>query len=264
MCLATDNILSLLGEFKPVTLEQMESVKLMNRIDTKFLANREQLLQILKSAQADYLAQEIDGKRIATYDTLYYDTADLQMYLRHHDRQLKRQKIRIRRYVDSNLMFLEVKNKTNTGRTKKKRRELQLSDFPLHLQEEVHKTAELEQFFAKRSSFPPESLLPQERTQFQRITLVNKEYTERLTIDINLVWTNVRNGNSTTYDNLVVIELKQDGMIDSHMKHILRDLRIMPCKMSKYCMGVALTTPDIKKNRFNVKKRKIEKIVGLR
>ena len=61
--------------------------------------------------------QEIDGQRLTAYDTLYYDTLDLQMYLRHHDRQLRRQKIRVRTYVDSQLTFLEVKNKSNKGRT---------------------------------------------------------------------------------------------------------------------------------------------------
>ena len=99
----------------------MESVKLMNRIDTKYAVPLAVLPDILEAAKTDYFAQEIDGKRIATYDTIYYDTDTLDMYIRHHDRQLVRQKIRIRQYVDSNLTFLEIKRKNNKGRTKKKR-----------------------------------------------------------------------------------------------------------------------------------------------
>ena len=87
----------------------MESVKLMNRIDTKYTVPMSVLPAILQAAQEDYYAQEIDGKRIATYDTMYYDTATLDMYIRHHDRQLTRQKIRVRQYVDSDLTFLEIK-----------------------------------------------------------------------------------------------------------------------------------------------------------
>ena len=99
----------------------MESVKLMNRIDTKYTVPMSILPSILEAAKEDYFAQEIDGKRIATYDTMYYDTEDMDMYIRHHDRQLVRQKIRVRQYVDSNLTFLEIKRKNNKGRTKKKR-----------------------------------------------------------------------------------------------------------------------------------------------
>ena len=79
--------------FEPITLAQMESVKLMNRIDTKYAVSMAVLPAILEAAQADYYAQEIDGKRIATYDTMYYDTDSLDMYIRHHDRQL------VRKYV---------------------------------------------------------------------------------------------------------------------------------------------------------------------
>ena len=112
---------NIIRSFEPISLAQMESVKLMNRIDTKFAVPMTVLPAILEAVQADYYAQEIDGKRIATYDTMYYDTDSLDMYIRHHDRQLVRQKIRVRQYVDSNLTFLEIKRKNNKGRTKKKR-----------------------------------------------------------------------------------------------------------------------------------------------
>ena len=114
-------VADIVKSFEPISLAQMESVKLMNRIDTKYAVSRAALPAILEAAKADYYVQEIDGKRIATYDTMYYDTESLDMYVRHHDRQLVRQKIRIRQYVDSDLTFLEIKRKNNKGRTKKKR-----------------------------------------------------------------------------------------------------------------------------------------------
>ena len=48
----------------------MESVKLMNRIDTKYAVPMAVLPAILEAAKTDYYAQEIDGKRLATYDTI--------------------------------------------------------------------------------------------------------------------------------------------------------------------------------------------------
>ena len=111
----------ILATFDPISLSEMESVKLMNRIDTKYAVPLSALPAILEAAQNGYYAQEINGTRIATYDTMYYDTETLDMYIRHHDRQLVRQKIRVRQYVESDLTFLEIKRKNNKGRTKKKR-----------------------------------------------------------------------------------------------------------------------------------------------
>ena len=85
----------IIRSFEPISLAQMESVKLMNRIDTKYAVPMAVLPAILEAAQADYYAQEIDGKRIATYDTMYYDTESLDMYVRHHDHQLVRLQIRL-------------------------------------------------------------------------------------------------------------------------------------------------------------------------
>ena len=240
------DIAHLVQSFAPISLSEMEGVKLMNRIDTKYVVSRTVLPLILAAAKADYYVQEIDGKRIATYDTMYYDTESLDMYVRHHDRQLVRQKIRIRQYVDSNLTFLEIKRKNNKGRTKKKRITLP--------------SEEIETFVAAKSRYVWSELSPKLRTTFHRITLVNKAKTERLTIDMDLVWDNVVSGEKKTFEDLVIIELKRDGNKPSKMTHIMLDHRVHPLKISKYCIGTALTTPDIKKNRFKSKIRKIEKL----
>ena len=240
------DIAQIVQSFEPISLAQMESVKLMNRIDTKYAVPMAVLPHILEAAKTDYYVQEIDGKRIATYDTMYYDTESLDMYMRHHDRQLVRQKIRIRQYVDSDLTFLEIKRKNNKGRTKKKRIALP--------------STEVETFVAAKSRYVWSELSPHLRTLFHRITLVNKAKTERLTIDMDLVWDNVVSGEKRKFEDLVIIELKRDGNVPSKMTHIMLDLRVHPLKISKYCIGTALTTPNVKKNRFKSKIRKIEKL----
>ena len=227
----------------------MEGVKLMNRIDTKYAVPMAVLPAILRAAKSEYFAQEIDGKRIATYDTVYYDTESLDMYLRHHDRQLVRQKIRIREYVDSHLTFLEIKRKNNKGRTKKKR-------IALPAEPSV-----IEQFVAAKSRYEWSEVTPRLSTKFHRITLVNRAKTERLTIDMDLVWQNMLSGESRTFPELVIIELKRDGNAPSRMTQIMQDLRIKPLKISKYCIGTALTNPQLKQNRFKKKIRSIEKML---
>ena len=258
----------IIAKFEPISLAEMGSVKLMNRVDTKYAVSTALLPDILKAAKSDYFAQEIDGKRIATYDTMYYDTETLDMYIRHHDRQLVRQKIRVRQYVDSNLTYLEIKRKNNKGRTSKKR--IQVPGFELtagvastlkHKRKE-DEVLTVEQFIDSKSRYTWDTISPHLWTKFHRITLVNKAKTERLTIDMDLVWDNVISGESKTFGELVIIELKRDGNIPSKMTHIMQELRVKPLKISKYCIGTALTTPDIKKNRFKAKIRAIEKMLG--
>ena len=259
----------IIRSFEPINLAQMESVKLMNRIDTKYAVPMAVLPAILEAAQADYYVQEIDGKRIATYDTMYYDTESLDMYVRHHDRQLVRQKIRVRQYVDSDLTFLEIKRKNNKGRTKKKRIVVPGFDITADTQsvlkhkKKADETVTIEQFIGTQSRYAWDALSPHLWTKFHRITLVNKAKTERLTIDMDLVWDNVVSGEKKTFSDLVIIELKRDGNVPSKMTHIMLDHRIHPLKISKYCIGTALTTPGIKKNRFKKKIRSIEKMLHL-
>lgn len=241
---------------RPITLGEMKEVKLMNRIDTKYLVTSDELLSILKGIHEHYYAQEAEGNRLSPYSTVYYDTEDLKMYIIHHDRHLVRDKVRVRTYLDSQLTFCEVKHKTNKGRTKKKRIEVKPG---INVLEDPEASA----FLAERQPYPLDSLMPQLETAFDRFTLVNYEKTERLTIDCNLIFRNYTAGTTASMDDLVIMELKQDGRARSLLKEVLFDLRIKPYKISKYCIGTAMTRPEVKQNRFKKKIRRINKLKSL-
>lgn len=249
-------ILDIVNQMTPISLEEMKEVRLMNRVDTKFLVTSAQLRDILHGVCGQYYAQEVEGHRLSPYRTVYYDTPELTMYLIHHDRHLVRDKVRVRTYVDSDLTFCEVKHKTNKGRTKKKRIEVQPR---FNIVEDPEAAA----FLAERQPYPVESLRPHLETVFDRITLVNYEKTERLTIDCNLCFNNIATGAAASMDDLVVMELKQDGRARSLLKEVLFDLRIKPFKISKYCIGTCMTRPEVKQNRFKKKLRSIEKLKAL-
>ena len=249
-------ILHIVNSMQPITLEEMKGVKLMNRIDTKYLVTSDELLSILKGIHERYYAQEVEGHRLSPYSTVYYDTPDLKMYTIHHDRHLVRDKVRVRTYIDSQLTFCEVKHKTNKGRTKKKRIEVKPGT-------DVISDPEAAAFLAEKQPYPVDSLRPSLETAFQRFTLVNFEKTERLTIDCNLLFNNYINGASVSMGSLVIMELKQDGRARSLLKQVLFDLRIKPYKISKYCIGTAMTRPDVKRNRFKQKIRRINKLLSL-
>lgn len=232
----------------------MRDVKLMNRIDTKFVTTRTRLVQLLELARNDYWAQEIAGSRLSRYDTTYFDTHDFDMYRVHQTGHTGRQKLRFRTYVSSNLQFMEVKTKNNHGRTKKKR--IKVEDMDLA-------DAEKRAFLAEHLRYDIDTMRPAIRNNFDRITLVNRAKTERLTIDTNLKFFNLVSGQNLETDPLVIIELKRDGLCYSPVLEMLRQLRIFPHGFSKYCMGSAMTNPELPVNRFKEKLIEIKKISEL-
>ena len=249
-------ILDIVAAMRPITLEEMKEVRLMNRVDTKFLVTSAQLKAILQGVREGYYAQEVGGHRLSPYRTVYYDTPELAMYLIHHDRHLVRDKVRVRTYVNSDLTFCEVKHKTNKGRTKKKR-------IPVLPRMNIIEDPEASRFLQEHQPYPVNTLSPHLETVFDRITLVNFEKTERLTIDCNLCFNNIATGDSASMDDLVVMELKQDGRARSLLKEVLFDLRIKPFKISKYCIGTCMTRPEVKQNRFKKKLRRINQLKAL-
>ena len=244
----------LLTPFAPITLEQMSGVKLMNRTDTKFVTNTEKLCQLLQLAENDYYVQEIKGERNMEYDTTYFDTTAFDMFYQHQWGHTNRQKIRFRTYVSSHLQFMEVKTKDNHGQTKKKR--IKVSDMDV-LDEEKRS------FLAKHLRYNAETLIPAINNNFHRITLVNKGKTERLTIDSSLCFNNLVSGVKRDMGDLVIIELKRDGLVFSPVLDMLRQLRIHPHGFSKYGMGSALTNPELQVNRFKCKLIEVNKLVNI-
>lgn len=247
----------MLARFPAITLAEMDGVRLMNRVDTKYVTDESCLGELLSDARsAGYRVLEIDGQRINAYDSLYYDTAALKMFTDHHNRRLVRQKVRTRMYVDSGLTFLEIKRKDNRGRTRKKRLPLPPADFL-----DFRGNGDAAAFLSAKSDYAADGIAPVVETLFRRITLVNRALTERLTVDTCLGFVNRRTGREATLKDAVIIELKQDGRADSEMKKILLGRRVKPLRVSKYCVGVTLTDPAAKSNRFKMKIRTLEKII---
>ncbi|MCQ2069449.1 MAG: polyphosphate polymerase domain-containing protein [Bacteroidaceae bacterium] len=247
----------ILDGFNTISLDEMSSIRLMNRIDSKYLANEDQLRRLLELARGDYMVQSIDGIRQSEYSTQYLDDKYNTMYLNHHNGRLTRQKVRIRTYLDTADNFFEVKLKNNHGRTKKKR--IHLSGADTYLREGAAEFLEENGML----SIPLSDMTPKLANHFKRITLVNNGRTERLTIDRQLSFHNSETGLDRSMDNLVVIEVKRDGNTFSPIQDLLRELRIFPSGFSKYCIGMALTTPGIKRNMFNERIRKIEKLTSI-
>lgn len=314
------NDLAVWRRMPTLDLDRIAAVRLMNRVDTKYLVDERRCMELLERAADQYYVQIIDDCRACRYATLYYDTPQWDMYHLHHNRRLTRQKIRTRTYVETGVTYLEIKSKSNKGRTHKRRMALDRSLFAAAATD----TAAAD-FLRREARYAPEALSPSLATRFVRVTLVNHAMTERLTIDFDLHFDNVRaagggnkdmngrgdmdtigcedmntivlgdtdtngcrntdmngrgnngirgvdncfrpaaaasHGHTASLGRLVVIELKQDALAPSPMKQLLAQLRVKPFKLSKYCIGEALTNPLVKHNRFKAKIRAIGKMAA--
>ena len=241
-----------LTHLEPITLEQMSEIRLMNRTDTKFVTNKENLARLLSLAQGKYFAQVIEGSRVANYMTTYWDTDEYRFYFEHHNERAPRQKVRVRTYLDSGTSFLEVKTKNNHGRTKKKR--VSVPD------QEITGENGNDEFVRGLVHSGFEDMHPIVRNQFHRITLVNYGKTERLTIDYDVHFHNIETSKDADTGQLVIIELKRDGNVYSPILDIMRQLRIKPSGFSKYCIGHIMTNRNLKQNLFKSKLVKIHKL----
>ncbi|MFM2135844.1 MAG: hypothetical protein RL021_1244 [Bacteroidota bacterium] len=233
-----ENILQI---FDPITLKQMDGVKLLNRVDTKFMFNARHLPSVLEGMKEHYYVLDIAGKRFSHYETLYFDTERFDLYLLHHNGKTNRYKFRSRRYVESDLFYFEVKFKNNKGRTIKER---------IKRPEIVHEiTGKSEELVRSASPVDPSVLRPRLWVNYVRITFVNKLSQERLTIDTGLHF--IEDGRKVDYNGLVIAEVKQGSGLDkSPFMTLMKSKGIRENSISKYCLGVISLHPEIKKNRF--------------
>ncbi len=234
----------------PIKLEEMDKVKLMNRIDRKYSFHIDLLPKVLDAIKDDYYLLDINGQSELLYSTTYYDTFNDSMFISHHNGKLNRYKVRRRSYVSSEISFLEVKFKSNKGRTIKNRVSTDFGNKEFTTQEH--------DFLKDNSPFYSSNLRIALENTFTRITLVNKHFKERCTIDLNLHFET--DFEYQDVENLVIVEIKSDGKSEvSPLSLVLRDLRIKSNGFSKYIMGRSITDKSLKRNSYKRKIRALKK-----
>lgn len=257
---------SVLEQMEPIGLEDMKAVRLMNRVDQKYMASAELLERLLERVADGYFVQRIGGDAISPYRTLYFDTSGLAMYTMHHNQKLNRQKLRVRTYRSTDTTFFEIKNKDNKKKTHKVRIPIDVTMF-----DRVAEVPEVVDFVERNTPYRIAStpLPPSTRgvvhecveNRFERITLVDKTMRERVTIDRGIAFHNRATGMDADISHLLVIEVKHEvGAPMSDIEKALHELHVLPRRMSKYCIGTALTDPSAKKNRFKPKLLYINKL----
>lgn len=243
----------LLSRFAPISLGEMDGVKLQDRVDTKYLFAASHLNEVLEAILPHYRVLEVKGVRGVDYRSLYFDTPDRKSYHDHHNGRVLRNKVRFREYIGSDLCFLEVKRKTGRGRTDKVR--IAVPEIPAAL------SAEQEAFIRRSAhvSGPLEAVL---WNRFTRLTFVRNDAPERLTMDIDLRFSPADEaGMETGLSGIVVAELKQERADrTSPFVRTMRAMNYRPAGMSKYCIGMLQQHADLKYNQFKQVQRRIERV----
>ena len=238
---------NLLLGFPPISLDEMDGVKLMDRTDSKFILPFELLTKVLGEIGGSYRVLTIGDHRIFSYRTNYFDTPDFSMFTDHHNGKRNRFKIRHREYVESKLHFLEIKFKSNKGRVIKDR-----------IRHEQPDGIAFKGFISKHTPYNPAHLHRTVINNFNRFTLVDNQMKERVTTDFNITFSD--GTQQASLNGLVIIEVKQDRVNkESIVFKALKKYAIRPASVSKYCVGISLLG-DQKSNNFKNILLKINKI----
>lgn len=240
-----------MNTFEPISLQEMDSVALLNRMDTKFVLSTAQLLTTLQNIRQDYRILTINHQKVHHYQTLYFDTEDFALYHGHVTERAQVYKVRSREYLDTKLSYLEVKHKNQKKRTEKSRLPIPCDSKELDQQ--------MQMFLRQWLPFSGQNLEPKLWNTFRRITLVSKSDLERLTIDLDLCFFNEHQ--VLHLDGIAIAEVKQDQL--SRGSAFVTEMRrqgIRQTGFSKYCFGVSQLYSTVKKNSQKQKALRIEKL----
>ena len=213
----------------------------MDRVDEKFTMNLFDLRDLLSLCAPSYRVLEVNGQRTSRYRTAYYDDADMTFYHEHATGRLPRRKVRVRTYMDTGESFLEVKLRDNRKRVAKARVNITRSR-----RSEIESLGELPAPFV--AGIDACALNKVITSSFSRITLVNVQGAERVTIDSKLTF--AESSNVALFPAVICVEIKQRRHSPSVARSALRILKHRPESLSKYCLGVATLIRGIPINNF--------------
>ncbi|HNQ12555.1 MAG TPA: polyphosphate polymerase domain-containing protein [Bacteroidia bacterium] len=243
-------IIDSINQFEPISLGQMEGIKLMDRIDRKYFFEEEKLHGLMEELREYYKVLQVNDNRACIYQTQYYDTNDLSFYLKHHNQHLNRYKIRKRVYADNGVSYFEIKYKNNKNRTIKERIKYKNDQGIIE--------GSAVAFLKEQTNLSPEDLIPTIQVLFTRCTFVNKTQAERVTMDFDLTFT--KDNKEENFSGIVIVEAKQNKSVQSPFVRLLKKHHIIAGGVSKYCLGMALLNDQLKRNNFKSKILRFNKL----
>lgn len=231
-----------------VGLEELNNAAaLQTRVDRKYVIPVLQAMQLLSSLDAGVRVLEMAGLRTFEYDSVYFDTPQLDSYLLAARGRRRRYKIRTRTYVDSAASFLEVKTEGGREATVKER-------IPYGPADRSRITAEglayvNDTLAAAVGAVPAGPLGPVLETRYRRTTLFLPASGSRATLDEAVTWQ--RPGQTPwLLDGAIVLETKSGSTAGPLDRHLWAN-GIRPSRISKFATGMAALCPELPANRWH-------------
>jgi hypothetical protein len=224
--------------FEKVDLAALDQVRLLTRVEQKYMLPATMLPVVLETLLPDFYMLEIDGISSFAYHTAYFDTPGFRLYLDHHNGLGNRIKVRNRLYEDTGQSFFEIKQKRQNQSMEKTR---------FVLPEMTSKLTADQQQLATAKRALPEPLEYKLTNRFRRITLCGKRFNERLTIDTEI--TMEASGAATALTGAMIIERKQERYTDRNYIPLLNPY-LSDDGCSKYVLGAARLFAQLKHNNF--------------
>lgn len=223
----------------------MQIAGLQSRTERKYLLAPEEFTRLTEHLPEQFRVLEIDQRRIFNYQSIYFDTAERDLFRSHRQGRRRRYKVRSRTYLDSGQCMFEVKLKGYRGQTVKHR-------LPHPAGDRFAMTPEAQDFAAtvldEEYGLAAPALRAALSTSYRRSTLVDPVNGARLTCDVDLVTAD--NGHRRSGPELVLVESKSaEGPAIADLE--LKQMGIRPVSLSKYCIGTALLDPHLPANRWN-------------
>lgn len=231
-----------------VGLEELNTAAaLQTRVDRKYVIPVLRARQLLASLEAGVRVLEMEGLQTFEYDSVYFDTPQLDSYLLAARGRRRRYKIRTRTYVDSAASFLEVKTEGGREATVKER-------IPYGLADRSRITAEglayvNDTLTAAVGAVPAGPLRPVLETRYRRTTLFLPASGSRATLDEAVTWQ--RPGQHPwLLDGSIVLETKSGSTAGPLDRHLWAN-GIRPSRISKFATGMAALCPELPANRWH-------------
>ena len=223
----------------------LAAAELQTRVDRKYLLTPETFTDLVADLRPSHRVLEIGGLRAFRYESVYFDTADLDSYLGAARGRRRKFKVRTRTYLDSEACLLEVKREGGREETVKERIE-----HPVDGRDTLDAAGR--SFIEERvplSGGGAETLEPTLTTTYHRMTLVDLASGSRLTCDAGLVLTDPA-GRSRGMEDRVLVETKASGAA-GEADRLLWRRGLRPVRISKYAVGMAALNPGLPANRWH-------------
>lgn len=211
-----------------ISIKEAKKIKLMNRIDKKYIINFEQFCSLTNWIVDNYyIVVDEDNNFLLDYCSLYWDTIYDNMFLDHENKVKNRQKIRIREYSNGE-KYIEIKTKPADDKTKKIR--IPFKDC----------LDDSKKWIEKHLYYDYYSLGQKLEVKFKRLTLVSPEKNSRITIDFGIKFYNYETKISSSIKDIIV-EVKKETEELSKFEQKLNELGIEEHGFSKFYIGINKT-----------------------